>query len=84
LAGGNAIAAEMEEVVDPVTGGEVARVNDADQHEVRSVPGPRIVDDVLWQQVRARQEFMRFEISRDTAGNVLNRAHRRDFLRAVC
>ena len=44
------------------------------------MPQLRIVDDELWQRVKARQETLRFAIGRDTEGNALNRAHRRHFL----
>jgi hypothetical protein len=44
------------------------------------VPQLRVVDDALWQRVKARQEMLRFEIGRDPSGNALNRAHRRHFL----
>ena len=40
----------------------------------------RIIDDELWQQVRARQQTVRFEIGRTEDGNALNRVHRRKFL----
>jgi hypothetical protein len=40
----------------------------------------RIVDDALWQQVKARQKMLRFEIGRDGGGNELNRVLRRHFL----
>ncbi|MFY9836141.1 MAG: zinc ribbon domain-containing protein [Xanthobacteraceae bacterium] len=40
----------------------------------------RIVDDALWQQVKARQKLLRFEIGRNAGGNALNRVHRRHFL----
>jgi hypothetical protein len=40
----------------------------------------RIVDDDLWQRVKARQQELRFEIGRDERGNALNRVHRRRYL----
>ena len=44
------------------------------------MPELRIVDDELWQAVKARQDALRFTRGRDEAGNALNRAHRRRFL----
>lgn len=55
----------------------MARPNAAAKWEVTQVPQLRIVDDALWSRVKARQREVRIEISRDAAGNALNRAHRR-------
>jgi Skp family chaperone for outer membrane proteins len=44
------------------------------------VPELRIVDNDLWDAVKARQRELSFEIRRDDSGNALNRAHRRKFL----
>ena len=66
-------------VKDPRTGKRVARVNTAGEQEIVEVPELRIIDDELWQQVKARQKDVRLEM-RDAAGNALNRAHRREFL----
>jgi len=67
-------------VKDPRTGKRVARPNPADKWEVVAVPELRIVDDELWNKVKARQREVRNEIGRDAGGNALNRAHRRRFL----
>ena len=67
-------------VKDPRTGKRVARPNPRDKWEVTEVPHLRIVDDALWQRVKARQDMLRFAIGRDAVGNALNRAHRRRFL----
>ena len=67
-------------VKDPRTGKRVARPNPREKWEVTEVPHLRIVDDPLWQQVKARQKVLRFEIGRDAGGNALNRVHRRHFL----
>ena len=48
--------------------------------EVVDVPNLRIVTNVLWEKVKARQEALKFEIARTADGNALNRAHRRKFL----
>jgi hypothetical protein len=65
---------------DPRTGKRVARPNPREKWEITEVPHLRIVDDALWQQVKARQDMLRFEIGREVGGNALNRAHRRHFL----
>ena len=67
-------------VKDPRTGKRVARPNPREKWEIKEVPQLRIVDDELWQRVKARQEMLRFAIGRDLGGNALNRAHRRHFL----
>jgi site-specific DNA recombinase len=67
-------------VKDPRTGKRVARPNPREKWEITEVPQLRIVDDALWERVKARQEMLRFAIGRDAAGNALNRAHRRHFL----
>ncbi len=67
-------------VKDPKTGKRLARPNPSDQWESVEVPNLRIVDDALWERVKARQKDARIEIGRDGAGNALNRIHRRRFL----
>jgi len=67
-------------IKDPRTGKRVARINAPDKWEQVEVPHLRIVDQDLWDKVRSRQEAIKFTISRDEAGNALNRAHRREFL----
>ena len=64
----------------PQTGKRVARPNPREKWEIVEVPELRIVDDALWDQVKARQQEVRIEMSRDENGNALNRAHRRQFL----
>ena len=44
------------------------------------VPELRIVDEQLWQKVKARQMAVRTEMGKDEIGNPFNRAHRRKFL----
>jgi site-specific DNA recombinase len=67
-------------VKDPRTGKRVARPNPREKWEIAEVPHLRIVDDALWQRVKARQDMLRFEIDRDRSGNALNRVHRRQYL----
>jgi site-specific DNA recombinase len=67
-------------VKDPRTGKRVARPNQPDQHETTPVPDLRIIDDELWQLVKAQQALVRTQMGKDATGNALNRAHRRKFL----
>ena len=63
-------------VRNPATGKRVARPNPRHEWEVMDVPELRIVDDALWQRVKARQDEVRTEMARDEHGQPLNRAHR--------
>lgn len=67
-------------VKDPATGRRVARLNPAGSEIVVEVPQMRIVDDMLWQVVKARQG----EVSRPTSDphvtNPLNETQRPRFL----
>ncbi len=65
-------------VKDPQTGRRVARVNDASQWEVVDVPELRIIDQTVWDAVKARQEAQSFE--QPSSGAELNAAHRPTFL----
>jgi site-specific DNA recombinase len=67
-------------VKNPQTGKRVARPNPRSAWEVVEVPPLRIVDDALWQRVKARQERLAFKVGRDESGNALNRAHRTKYL----
>jgi hypothetical protein len=67
-------------VKNPQTGKKVARVNKQEVREIVEVPELRIIDDELWQKVKARQQEARIEMGKDEPGNTLNRAHRRKFL----
>ena len=69
-----------EFVKDPGTGKRVARINPQEKREIVEVPELRIIDDVLWNRVKVRQEAVATEIGRDEQGNALNRVHRRRFL----
>ena len=56
-------------------------VNPREQWEEVEVPELRIVDDTLWQRVKARQRMVRTEMGKDaTSAGALNRAHRRKYL----
>src|SRR5262249_58847847 len=52
-------------VKDPRTGKRVARPNPAEKWEIAEVPDLRIVDNEVWERVKARQQALRFEIARD-------------------
>jgi DNA invertase Pin-like site-specific DNA recombinase len=67
-------------VKDPRTGKKVARVNKQEVREIAEVPELRIIDDNLWQKVKARQKEARIEMGKDEPNNALNRLHRRKFL----
>jgi DNA invertase Pin-like site-specific DNA recombinase len=67
-------------VKNPRTGKKVARVNKPEAREIAEVPELRIIDDALWERVKARQREARIEMGKDGAGNALNQAHRRKFL----
>ena len=63
-------------VKDPRSRKRVARVNPQSEWEIVEVPHLRIIDQDLWDRVKARQDDVRIEIGRDDGGNALNRAHR--------
>jgi DNA invertase Pin-like site-specific DNA recombinase len=67
-------------VKDPRTGKRVARPSPRKQWEIVPVPELRIVDDELWDAVKARQTEVRIVMSRDADGNALNGAHRQRYL----
>ena len=67
-------------VKDPRSGRRVARVNPRAQWEVTEVPALRIIDQELWEAVKARQAAARIEMGKDHGGNMLNRVRRRQFL----
>ncbi|WP_043647300.1 recombinase family protein, partial [Caenispirillum salinarum] len=65
---------------DPKTGNRVCRVLPEDQWVRQDVPDLRIIDDDLWNRVKARQTKTSFAIARTESGVALNRAHRRKHL----
>jgi len=67
-------------VKNPATGKRVPRLNPREAWEVVEITELRIVDDTLWNAVKARQKEVRVEIGRDEDGDALNRTHRRRFL----
>ncbi len=67
-------------VKDPRTGKRLARVNPQSEWEIVEIPELRIVEQTVWDLVRARHADVQFTMSRDAGGNALNRAHRREFL----
>ncbi|WP_282187226.1 recombinase family protein, partial [Azospirillum sp. TSA6c] len=66
-----------EFVKEPGTGKRVARINPQAKREIVEVPELRIIDDVLWNRVKVRQEAVATEIGRDEQGNALNRDQER-------
>ena len=67
-------------VKDPRTGKRVARVNAVEAREVVEVPELRIIEDALWERVKARQREERIDMGKDENGNALNAVHRRRYL----
>jgi site-specific DNA recombinase len=67
-------------VKDPRTGKRVARPNPREQWEIVPVPELRIIDEPLWDAVKARQAEVRLVMRRDADGNALNGAHRQRYL----
>ena len=58
----------------------MARPNAHSAREIVAAPHLRIIDDELWERVKARQVTLRHEMTRASKGHALNRAHRRHFL----
>jgi site-specific DNA recombinase len=73
-------------VKNPSTGKRVARPNPPDKWEIAQVPQLRIVDDVLWNDVKRRQFNIRQSLrgqaglKKDRGFNTLNATHRPRFL----
>jgi site-specific DNA recombinase len=71
-------------VKDPATGKKVPRPNPRDKWEVVEVPTLRIMEDELWDKVRARQQEIAARVAtrKQQAGDDLgiNEGHRRKFL----
>ena len=67
-------------IKDPATGKRQARMNPKDRWIVEPVPHLRIVDDALWQRVKARQEETRQDITGEGAGIRSERARRPSYL----
>ena len=67
-------------VRDPATGNRLARRNPKEDWEESTDDTLRIVDDPLWQRVKAQQGEVRTVMARDGNGVALNRAHRAQHL----
>ena len=67
-------------VHDPSTGKRLARMNPKGEWEESTDETLRIVDDALWQRVKAKQAEVRTAMARDEHGVPLNRAHRAQHL----
>ncbi|WP_416045225.1 recombinase family protein [Caenispirillum bisanense] len=63
-------------VVEPSTGARKPRPKDEAEWHATDVPHLRIVDDELWERVKARQAEVRTVMARDEHGNALNHARR--------
>src|SRR5260370_10970811 len=64
-------------VKDPATGKRQARPNPSDDWIMQDVPDLRIVDDQLWNEVKARQLRVRHALTHDNVGVRSERARRR-------
>ena len=67
-------------VKDPATGKRQARPNPPDEWITREVPDLRIVDDQLWNEVKARQRHVRHALMHDNVGVRAERARRPVYL----
>ncbi len=65
---------------DPSTGRRQARPNPREDWIVQEVPELRIVDDTLWNEIKARQKHIRHDMTRDDAGVRSERARRPAYL----
>ncbi len=67
-------------IKDPYTGQRQARPNPRDEWIMQEVPELRIVDDALWNEVKARQKHIRHDLTHDGAGIRSERARRPAYL----
>jgi site-specific DNA recombinase len=67
-------------IKDPQTRRRVARVNPRSEWEIKEVPDLRIIEQDLWDRVKARQNEVRTEMRHPSERNPLNAAHRQKFL----
>jgi hypothetical protein len=67
-------------VKDPATGKRQARPNPSDEWVMQDVPELRIIDDHLWNEVKARQRHIRLAVTHDNAGIRSERARRPVYL----
>ena len=65
---------------DPSTGKRLARLNPKEEWEESTDESLRIIDDALWQRVKAEQTEVRTAMARDENGVALNRARRAQHL----
>ncbi len=65
---------------DPSTGKRQARPNPREDWVVQDVPELRIVEDALWNEVKARQKHVRHDLTHDDAGVRSERARRPVYL----
>ena len=65
---------------DPDTGKRQARLNPRTEWVIQEVPELRIVDDVLWNAIKARQRHIRLNLTHDGSGMRSERARRPVYL----
>jgi site-specific DNA recombinase len=67
-------------IKDPDTGKRQARLNPREDWVIHAVPDLRIVDDVLWNDVKVRQKHIRHDLTHDGSGVRAERARRPVYL----
>jgi site-specific DNA recombinase len=67
-------------IKDPATGKRQARPNPSGEWVAQDIPDLRILDDLLWGEVKARQRHVRHALTRDNAGIRSERARRPVYL----
>jgi site-specific DNA recombinase len=77
---GNLVWNRQRFVKDPVNGKRQARPNPPGEWIVHEVPGLRIVDEQLWNDVKARQRHVRHALTHDNVGVRSERARRPVYL----
>jgi site-specific DNA recombinase len=77
---GNLIWNKLRYVKDPVTRKRISRLNPKTEWVMQDVPGLRIVDDELWQEVKRRQRAIRHDLTYDHQGIRAERARRPAYL----
>ena len=77
---GKLIWNKLRYVKDPVTRKRISRLNPKTEWVVQDVPDLRIVDDVLWHEVKLRQRAIRHDLTCDHQGVRAERARRPAYL----
>ena len=71
----------MRFIKDPDTGKRVSRLNPESERIVHEVPALRVIDQKIWDSVKARQRIIRQDFDEKYGdSNILNRTHRPQYL----